>query len=61
MKNENLPVAEITSIRATAEEAKTLNKALLAKTTIIREHVETQQKAWGILHGPMRLGGTWYV
>ena len=60
--NKNLPLkAEITAIRATAEEAKKLRADLLPKTTIIRKHVEAQQKAWAILHGPIRIGGTWYV
>jgi hypothetical protein len=53
--------AEIVEIRATAEESKKLRAGLLSKTTIIRKHVEAQQKTWGILHGPMRIGGTWYV
>jgi len=62
MNNENLPIeAEIVAIRATAEEAEKLNKSLLAKTTIIRKHVEAQQKAWSIQYGPIRIGSTWYV
>ena len=50
--NENLPIeAEIVSIRATAEEAKKLNKSLLAKTTIVRQHfagriLETGEIEW---------------
>ena len=59
--NKNLPIeAEITEIRATAEEAKKLHGNLRAKTKII-------QKAWGLQNefripqGPMRISGTWYV
>ena len=67
--NKNLPVeAEITAIRATAEEAKKLRASLRAKTTIIQKQMsETSLKAWGLQNefrlpeGPMRIGGTWYV
>jgi len=56
----NLPIeAEITAIRATAEEAKKLRADLQAKTTIIKQAIPPTK--WRIPQGPMRLGGTWFV
>jgi hypothetical protein len=58
--NKNLPLqAEITAIRATAEEARKLNASLQAKTTIIKRAIQPSE--WRIPQGPMRIGGTWYV
>ena len=61
MNNEkNLPLeAEITAIRATAEEAKKLRADLRAKATIIKRAIEPSE--FQLPQGPMRIGGTWYV
>ena len=61
MNNEkNLPLeAEITTIRATAEEAKGLRANLRAKATIIKRAIEPSK--FQLPQGPMRIGGTWYV
>ena len=61
MNNEkNLPLeAEITSIHATAEEAKRLRANLRAKATIIKRAIEPSE--FQLPQGPMRIGGTWYV
>ena len=60
MKNENLReaiVAEIISIRATAEEAKKLDASLLAKTTIVKEAIARGRE---VPSGPMRINGQWW-
>jgi hypothetical protein len=58
--NKNLPVeAEITAIRATAEEAKKLRASLHAKTNVIKRAIEPSE--FRLPEGPMRIGGTWYV
>ena len=58
--NKNLPVeAEITAIRATAEEAKRLRANLRTKTSIIKRAIEPNE--FRLPDGPMRIGGTWYV
>jgi hypothetical protein len=61
MNNEkNLPIeAEITEIRATAEEAKRLRSDLQAKTNIIKKAIQPNE--WKLPDGPMRIGGTWFV
>ena len=56
--NENLPVAEITAIRATAEEAKKLRADLRVKTTIIKKAIEPSE--WRLPDGPMYLNGQWH-
>jgi len=58
--NKNLPVeAEITSIRATAEEARKLRSSLRAKTSIIKKSIEPSE--FRLPQGPMRIGGTWFL
>jgi len=57
MKNENLLVAEIISIRATLEEAKKLDASLLAKTTIIKEAVACDKE---VPSGPIWINGQWW-
>jgi hypothetical protein len=58
--NKNLPLeAEITSIRATAEEAKRLRADLLARATVIKKAIKPSE--FQLPQGPMRIGGTWYV
>jgi len=61
MSNEkNLPLqAEITAIRATAEEVKKLRADLRAKATIIKKAIEPSE--FQLPQGPMRISGTWYV
>ena len=57
--NKNLPIeAEITAIRATAEEARKLRANLHAKTNVIKKAIEPNE--FCIPQGPMRIGGTWY-
>ena len=57
--NKNLPVeAEITAIRATAEEAKKVRAGLRAKPTIIEKATAPKME---IPQGPMRIGGTWFL
>ena len=59
-ENKNLPLeAEITAIRATAEEAKKLRADLRAKTTIVKKAVEPNE--WRLPNGPMLLNGQWHV
>ncbi len=58
--NINLPLeAEITSIRATAEEAKRIRADLLAKATVIKKAIDPSK--FQLPQGPMRIDGTWYV
>ena len=61
MNNEkNLPLeAEITAIRATAEEAKKLRASLRAKTNVIKRAIEPNE--FRLPQGPMRIGGTWFL
>ena len=61
MNNEkNLPVeAEITAIRATAEEARKLRASLHKKTSIVKRAIEPNE--FRMPQGPMRIGGTWYL
>ena len=61
MNNEkNLPVeAEITAIRATAEEARKLRANLHEKTSIVKRAIEPNE--FRMPQGPMRIGGTWYL
>ena len=57
MRSKNLPIAEIVSIRATAEEAKKLDASLLAKTTIVKEALERSRE---VPSGPILINGQWW-